>query len=128
MKKILVVDNEPGIIKLLSYFLGNKDTIVITSSSLKETEEALQYYTFDLAVLDIKLSGIEGIEGLELLSYVKDKSPKTEVIIMTDYSSSEIVKEAYRRGASYYCEKPFDVVDLILKAQHSSSSPGQLNR
>ena len=69
MKKILVIDDEPTILKMLPYFLSNKETIVITSSSLKETEDALQCFTFDLAVVDLKLSGVEGIEGLEMVVY-----------------------------------------------------------
>ena len=56
-----------------------------------------------------------GIEGLELLSFIKDMHPKTEVIIMTAYGTEEIKEDAYRRGAYYYYEKPIDLSHLVDK-------------
>ena len=117
MKKILIVDDEPTILMTLSHLLSSKDTVVITSSRIEEAEEALSRYVFDLAIADIRLSGMYGIEGLELLSYIKQKSPSTEVIIMTAYGSDEIREDAYRRGAFHYYEKPIDIGHLISTVQ-----------
>ena len=117
MKKILIVDDEPTILLTLSHLLGTRDTTVITSSKIEEAEEALSRYKFDLAIADIRLSGMYGIEGLELLSYIKNMSPETAVIIMTAYGTDEIREDAYRRGAFYYYEKPIDVSHLIDKVQ-----------
>ncbi len=115
MKKILIVDDEPTILMTLSHLLSGRDTAVITSSRIEEAEEALARYTFDLVVADIRLSGMYGIEGLELLSYIKKLNPETEVIIMTAYGSDEMRDDAYRRGAFHYYEKPIDISHLILK-------------
>lgn len=117
MKKVLIVDDEPTILMTLAHLLGNKDTTVITSSRMEEAEEALSRYTFDLVIADIRLSGMYGMEGLELLSYVKKLSPTTEVIIMTAYGSEEMKEEAYRRGALHYYEKPVDISHLISEVQ-----------
>jgi DNA-binding NtrC family response regulator len=117
MKKILIVDDEPTILMTLSHLLSSKDTVVITSSRIEEAEEALARYSFDLVIADIRLSGMYGIEGLELLSYIKKISPSTEVIIMTAYGSDEIRDDAYGRGAFYYYEKPIDIAHLISKVQ-----------
>ncbi len=117
MKKILIVDDEPTILMTLSHLLSNKDTTVITSSRIEEAEEALSRYKFDLVIADIRLSGMYGIEGLELLSYIKNISPETEVIIMTAYGSDEIREDAYERGAFYYYEKPIDIAHLVSKVQ-----------
>ena len=117
MKKILIVDDEPTILLTLSHLLSNKDTTVITSSRMEEAEEALARYVFDLVIADIRLSGMYGIEGLELLSYIKEKNPDTAVIIMTAFGSDEIREDAYRRGAFHYYEKPIDIPDLISKVQ-----------
>jgi len=113
MKKILIVDDEPTILLTLSHILRGKDTLVITSSRIEEAEEALKRYAFDLMIADIRLSGMEGIEGLELLSYVKQINDSTEVIVMTAYGSDEMREEAYRRGALHYFEKPVDMTQLI---------------
>lgn len=117
MKKILIVDDEPTILLTLSHLLGNTGTTVITSSRIEEAEEALLRYDFDLVIADIRLSGMYGIEGLELLTYVKKMSPGTEVIIMTAYGSDEIREDAYRRGAFYYYEKPIDIPHLVDKVE-----------
>jgi DNA-binding response OmpR family regulator len=58
------------------------------------------------------MSGILGIEGLELLSYIKRNWPRTEVIVMTAHGTEEIKTEAYERGASYYYDKPLDIREL----------------
>ena len=117
MKKILIVDDEPTILMTLSHLLNNKETTVITSSRMEEAEEALSRYAFDLVIADIRLSGMYGIEGLELLSFIKKMHAETEVIIMTAYGSDEIREDAYRRGAFYYYEKPIDLSHLVNKVQ-----------
>ena len=117
MKKILIVDDEPTILMTLSHLLSNKETTVITSSRIEEAEEALSRYVFDLVIADIRLSGMYGIEGLELLSFVKKMQPETAVIIMTAYGTDEIKEDAYRRGAFYYYEKPIDLSHLVVKVQ-----------
>ncbi len=115
MKKILIVDDEPTILMTLSHALGSKETVVITSSRIEEAEVALSRYRFDLMIADIRLSGMYGIEGLELLSYIKKLNPETQVIIMTAYGSDAIKEDAYRRGAFHYYEKPIEIPNLISK-------------
>ncbi len=117
MKKILIVDDEPTILMTLSHLLSSKDSVVITSSRIEEAEEALARYSFDLVIADIRLSGMYGIEGLELLSFIKRISPATQIIIMTAYGSDDIKDDAYARGAFYYYEKPIDIAHLISKVQ-----------
>ena len=117
MKKILIVDDEPTILLTLSHVLSGRDTMVITSSKIEEAEEALSRYPFDLAIADVRLSGMYGVEGLELLSYIKKMSPETEVIIMTAYGSDEMEEDAYRRGAFHYFEKPVDIPQLVDKVR-----------
>ena len=117
MKKILIVDDEPTILFALFHLFSGKDTTVITCNRIEEAEQALERYKFDLVIADIRLSGIEGIEGLELLTYIKRLHPETPVIIMTAYGSAEIKKDAYSRGAFYYFEKPIDIKILTDKAR-----------
>lgn len=117
MKKVLIVDDEPSILLSLSHLISNDDTIVITCSKIEEAEEALDRYRFDLVIADIRLSGVYGIEGLELLSYIRNISPLTKVIIMTAYGSDEMRESAYRRGAYFYYEKPVDMDDLLTKVR-----------
>jgi DNA-binding NtrC family response regulator len=116
VKRVLVVDDEPSILLSLSHLFNNDEVIVITSSRIEDAEEALEHYTFDLVIADIRLSGIDGIEGLELLSYIKKIRPETKVILMTAYHSEVMKEAALRRGACYYYEKPIDMDNLVKKA------------
>ena len=115
IKRILIVDDEPTILLSLSYCLKTDNVEVITSSRIEAAEEALSRYFFDLVIADIRMSGMYGIEGLELLSYVKKISPETNVIIMTAYGSDDIKREAMNRGAFYYYDKPINIEHLLGK-------------
>jgi len=115
--KIMIVDDEPTILLSLSHLLSNKETTVITCSRIEEAEEALARDAFDLVIADIRLSGMYGTEGLELLSFIKKMHVDTPVIIMTAHGTDEIKEEAYKRGAFHYYEKPIDITDLISKVQ-----------
>jgi len=115
IKRILVVDDEPTILLTLSYALRSDAVDVITASRLEPAEEALNRYAFDLVIVDIRMSGILGVEGLELLSYIKRRWPQTAVIIMTAYGSDEIRQEAMERGATHYYNKPVDIRELMQR-------------
>lgn len=114
-RRILIVDDEPTILLTLSYALRSNGVEVVTASRLETAEEALDRYRFDLVIADIRMSGILGVEGLELLSYIKRRWPKTKVIIMTAYGSEEIKNDAYERGAVQYYDKPVDIDELTRR-------------
>ena len=111
IKKILIVDDEQSILLSLSHALKTSGVEVIACDEIEQAEEALGNSHFDVVIADIRMSGIEGIEGLELLTYIKERYP-TEVIIMTGYGSDEIKTEASRRGALRYFMKPVDIGEL----------------
>ena len=117
LKRILIVDDEPTILLTLSYALRTKNVDVITASRLEPAEEALKRHTFDLVIADIRMSGMLGVEGLELLTYIKRYWPGTKVIIMTAHGSEEIQQDAYERGATYYYQKPVDIRELMRKIE-----------
>lgn len=112
IKKILIVDDEPSILVSLSYALKIEGVEVITCNEIESAEEALETTHFDLVFTDIRMSGINGIEGLELLSYIKERY-KSAVIIMTGYGSDAIKADAYKRGALHYFNKPIDIPELM---------------
>lgn len=112
LKKIMIVDDEQSILLSLSYVLKSEKVEVITCSEIEQAEAALENTHFDLVIADIRMSGVNGIEGLELLSYIKDRFD-TKVIIMTGYDSNDTKNEAYRRGAHYYFQKPVDIPELL---------------
>jgi DNA-binding NtrC family response regulator len=64
---------------------------------------------FDVVITDISMPGISGIE---LLRQIRDRSPSTEVILMTAFGSKQTAIEALNAGATYYVEKPFDLDEM----------------
>lgn len=114
-KRLLIVDDEPTILLTLSYALRSDGLEVITASRLEPAEEALSRYRFDAVIVDIRMSGILGIEGLELLSYIKRNWPDTKVIVMTAHGSDQVRQEAYSLGATGYYDKPIDIRELALR-------------
>lgn len=112
IKKILLVDDEESILLSLSYVLKTDGVEIISCSEIEQAEEALETTHFDLVLADIRMSGVSGIEGLELLTYIKERYD-TEVIIMTGYGNDETEAEAYRRGACHYFTKPIDIEMLL---------------
>lgn len=109
MKKVLIVDDEENLLNLLSKAIKSKDVEVVTANKIEDAEYAIKNTFFDVVIADIRLTGVLGREGLELLEYIRNKSPETEVIIMTAYGSEEIKQEAYEKGAYFYFDKPIDL-------------------
>ena len=111
--RILLVDDEPTILLGLSHLLRRAGAEVISCVSREEAEEAIQKQSFDLALLDVRLSGTETTAGLDLLTVLKKRSPRTYVIIMTAFGTEDIRREAIARGASHYCDKPLNLDHLL---------------
>jgi DNA-binding NtrC family response regulator len=116
MIKILIVDDQSTILASLSYML-RKIATVIPTESLKEAQSALSNNRFDLVISDLRLTGTDGKEGLELLRHVRTISPETKVILMTGYGNEAIRKEAYDLGAMHFYEKPLDISHLLSQVQ-----------
>jgi len=111
--RVLIVDDEPTILLGLSHVLRRNGAHVTPCLGREEAETAIQSQVFDLAILDVRLSGSEAHAGLDLLARLKQRSPRTHVVVMTAYGSDEIRREAMARGASHYCNKPINLDHLL---------------
>ena len=111
IKKILIVDDEETLTFSLyqAFIKAPYDCEVTTASSGEEALEKFDDEFFNLVVTDIAMPGID---GLELLSIIKSRSPDTRVIIITAYGTDEREERAYKMGADKYLEKPFDISEL----------------
>ncbi len=109
--KILVVDDEMAIRESLAAWLRQDGHQVATAADATEALRRLGEQECDLALVDIKMPGMD---GLELLRRMKEEYPDTLVIIITAYGSIESSVEAMKAGASDYLLKPFDPEHLIL--------------
>jgi two-component system response regulator PilR (NtrC family) len=112
--RILVVDDEPGMREFLEIMLQKDNYIVETASDGSEAINKIESALFDLAVVDVQMPVMNGIE---VLKRVNEKSPETTVIMITAFASHETAIEAMKLGAYDYITKPFkiDEIKLVIK-------------
>ena len=111
LKKVLIVDDEETLTWSMAKSLSkDRDKYeVLIANTGREALNLLGKNNIDLVISDIRMPDIN---GLDLLVKIKREHPKTNVIIMTAYGSSDVQKEANRRGSVYYIEKPFEISDI----------------
>jgi DNA-binding response OmpR family regulator len=118
---ILIVDDEAGIRFFLEETLKRDGHRVVAVESGEAALEAMATQEFDLALIDLKLPGIG---GLDVLAHLRQQSPDTAAIMLTAYASLDTAVEALRQGAHDYLFKPCKTVELresirtgLLKSQ-----------
>lgn len=109
MPTVMVVDDRAGIRRLLQEVLQGAGYGVVTAAGGGEAVERISRLAVDLVLLDMKMSGIDGLETLSMLKRIR---PDVIVLIMTAYEELELLKEAMHSGASGYISKPFDIDEL----------------
>ncbi|MBI4849730.1 MAG: sigma-54-dependent Fis family transcriptional regulator [Nitrospirae bacterium] len=123
MDKILVVDDEAGILHSFKKVLGRHDYDVVTASSGEEALEKVNREQPDLVIMDVNMPGRDGIETLNEL---KSLHPSLSVIIMTAYTTSEKAITAMKNGAFDYITKPVDNARLISLVEKAIAA-GKMN-
>ncbi|MFT3914682.1 MAG: sigma-54 dependent transcriptional regulator [Anaeromyxobacteraceae bacterium] len=108
--RVLVVDDEPTLLRALEAFLRKKGYDVVGLDSPIAATQKLAQEDFDVALLDIKMPQLS---GLELLNAVKHRRPEVEVIMMTGHATVETALAAVRAGAYDYLTKPFDDIEIV---------------
>ena len=111
MKKILIVDDEPGIVKLLSLRLKAKGFEIFEARDGDECVSVAVKEIPDLILLDIKMPNGGGIGAFERLIQL-EKTREIPVIFMTAYSKSEIKNQVLNMGAMGFVSKPFVSADF----------------
>jgi len=109
MEKILIIDDDDGLIHFLSRFFQRKGYEVTACSGGRAAIEKIARENFDLILLDYKMPEFN---GLDTLTEIKSIEVKTPVIIMTAYGTTDLAIEAMKRGAYDYLVKPFERKDL----------------
>lgn len=111
---VLVVDDEPVIRDTLGEFLSGEGYAVTRCGTGEEAVELAAQHRFDVAVCDVNLPGIDGMDVMERLAAV---SPETFVLLVTAYATVETAVQAFQKGASDYLIKPVLLDDLSGKVK-----------
>lgn len=107
--RILIADDEEGIRESLNLILGEEYDLVFAVDG-EETLSKLQREPFALALLDIKMPKLD---GLEVLRRLKTDGHKTPILMLTAYQSVELAREAIKLGARDYLPKPFEREQIL---------------
>ena len=117
MARILVVDDEEGIRAFIAEVLDDEDHEVMQAGDGAEAAGLLEKSAFDLVITDLKMPRMD---GLELLSRVKELEPATEVVMLTAHGSVDSAVEAMKRGAFDFLSKPLSgPAELRLLAERA---------
>lgn len=106
---ILVVDDEPSVLDVLGRFAADGGFAVVTCGGGQEAIEHLQHHRADIALVDLRMPGIG---GLEVLQAIRGADPECRVVLMSGHATIDSAVEAVKMGAFDYLTKPFDIRKL----------------
>ena len=117
LPKILIVDDEPNMLHMLSSILKQDGFEPRCAGSAQQALELAESDRFDFILSDVRMPGMDGIQLLERL---RGRGIDTIVILMSAYGSVELALDAMRKGAYDYISKPFKADEVVLTLRKAS--------
>jgi diguanylate cyclase (GGDEF)-like protein len=114
--KIMVVDDEEGIVLLMKSELEDHGYNVTGCTDPEQAIEKIKKVVYDLIIMDLKMPKISGVE---FVKKAKEISPKTDIVVMTGFPSVETAVECMKNGAADYLAKPIDLEYLNIIVEKS---------
>ncbi|MEQ9592850.1 MAG: response regulator transcription factor [Cyclobacteriaceae bacterium] len=112
-KRVLIVEDDPEIRSSFSMIVDSsqKFTVINSYSNCEDAIKHLNTDKPDIVLMDVELPG--GMNGIQGTKIIKDKSPDSDIIMVTVYEDSEMVYEALKSGASGYITKSANYMELL---------------
>ncbi len=114
--KLLLVDDEKGFVDVIAKRMSKRNIDVTKAYSGTEALKALRMTDFDVAVIDLKM---EDMDGIEILKLFKKIVPDLPVIMLTGHGSEAAARDGIKFGAFDYLTKPCDFEELIAKIKEA---------
>ena len=114
--RLLIVDDEVGFVNILAKRLRRRNMEVASAYTGTEAIQTLRKQDFDVAVLDLKM---EEMDGIEVLKIFKKMDPKMVVIMLTGHGSEQAAREGIEFGAFDYLTKPCELEELMAKIREA---------
>ena len=115
--RILVLDDEAIVLKRLGPALEKAGYTVEVFSRSADAFNRVREADFDIVITDLKM---EGLDGLQFLTGVKERAPATEVIVITGFATMDTAKESFQKGVFDFLAKPFkmgEILESVKKAE-----------
>jgi signal transduction histidine kinase len=126
--QVLIADDEDPLRTTISAWLEDEGFEVEQAVDGTEAIKKTQIKDFDIALLDIKMPGVN---GLEVLRYIRKNSSQTEIVMMTGMSDVSMAVEAMKLGAKEYLTKPIDMDQLVPQLKgimHAHNAEDRIRR
>jgi DNA-binding NtrC family response regulator len=122
-RRVLMVDDETAATDAAREYLLAFGLEADTAAEREEAEALLAKREYGLLIADLRLTGIHGREGLELVRYVREQQPLCRIIVLTGHGSVALEREARRIGADAFLEKPLPLAELRSAAERLLAEP-----
>ncbi len=115
MKKpsILICDDEPGVRESLKYILGDEYALAYAANGV-EAVDYIKANDVDMAILDIKMPKLNGLEALQ---QIKQAKPNLPVLMLTGYEAIDVASQAMNLGANNYLTKPIHEEKVLAQVR-----------
>jgi ActR/RegA family two-component response regulator len=110
--RMLVIDDEEPILFAAREYFEALGFLVDCATELEEAEALLSHVVYAIVIADLRLTGIYGTEGLALVRHVRERCPKTRILLLTAYGSAAVEEEARRLGVDGFLQKPKPLPDV----------------
>jgi two-component system, OmpR family, KDP operon response regulator KdpE len=110
--RVLVVDDEPAILRFLRASLQSQGYIVATAANARTALDMVQRHTADLVVLDL---GLPDMDGLDVVRQIRDGGETLPIIILSSRDKESAKVKAFDLGADDYVTKPFGIDELLAR-------------
>jgi len=110
--RILIVDDEELIVAAMRRYFEGLGYDIDSAHELEEAQALLATRRYDLVIADLRLTGIGGVEGLQIVSDIHQRCADTRVILLSAYGTPEIERESYNRGADAFLHKPKSMMEI----------------
>jgi DNA-binding response OmpR family regulator len=117
-ERILIVDDEELIVLAMRRYFEGLGYAVDAAHELEEAQALLAHRNYDLVIADLRLTGIGGVEGLQIVADVHQRSASTRVILLSAFGTPEIERESYNRGADAFLHKPKAMMEIASVAMN----------
>lgn len=109
---MLIIDDEDTILFAMGRFFRARGFEVDVAHELEEAQALLANVRYSVVIADLRLTGVHGAEGLEIIAYVREHCPWTRTLLLTAYGSLELEEEALERGVDAMMRKPQSLADI----------------
>lgn len=111
-KRLLIVDDDETILFAFRRYFESFGHSVTCARELEEAEALAACCNYDLAIIDLSLSGQSSTDGLEIIRFARRHCPQARLIVLTAHAAAHIEQEALRRGAHAFLRKPQALEDV----------------